>query len=217
LNIDGNITVFLNGFVGRNPALDGILVKALSDTSIFNALLPVVIIAGLWFSSGCRASRGRLVIGVCAVLAATVLSRALQISIPIHQRPLLAMPLNLAAGNHPFSRLSSFPSDHATLVFGLSTVILLRHRWLGLLSFAWMTVACALRIALGLHWPSDALGGLILGVGAVVLSQWIIRCPEWIWRFKELHRGVFYALMMIGAYETTTFFADITGLFGLFQ
>jgi len=216
MNIDENITIFLNGIVGKNHLLDGILVRLLSESSILNALVPVAIITGLWFSSGCRASRGRLIVGVCAAVAATVLSRALQWSIPIHQRPLESMPLNLAPGNHPFYRLSSFPSDHATLVFGLCTVILLRHKWLGLVSFAWMMVICAARVALGLHWPSDILGGLILGVVAVALSQWI-RFPEWIWSFKELHRGLFYSLIMIGAYETATFFGDILGALGLFR
>jgi hypothetical protein len=75
MNIDENITIFLNGFVGKNPLLDGILVRLLSEASILNGLVPVAIITGLWFSSGCRASRGRLIVGVCAALAATVLSR----------------------------------------------------------------------------------------------------------------------------------------------
>ena len=145
MNIDENITIFLNGFVGKNHLLDGILVRLLSETSVLNGLVPVAIITGLWFSSGCRASRGRLIVGVCAALAATVLSRALQWSIPIHQRPLLSLPLNWAPGNHPFYRLSSFPSDHATLVFGLCTVMLLRHKWLGLAACRTGASICARR------------------------------------------------------------------------
>jgi hypothetical protein len=72
------------------------------------------------------------------------------------------------------------------------------------------------RRPLACTWPSDILGGLILGVVAVALSQWI-RFPEWIWSFKELHRGLFYSLIMIGAYETATFFGDILGALGLFR
>jgi undecaprenyl-diphosphatase len=214
--IDKDITIILNGLVSKGHLLNAINPQSFGNTSILNALIPVAIITGLWFSSESKASRCRLLAGVCAVLAATALSRTLQMSIAIHQRPALEMPLNLPTGFEFLSRLSSFPSDHATLVLGLSTVIFLRNKWLGLVSFAWTMLICADRLAFGLHYPSDILGGLVLGAAAAALSRWI-RCPEWIWRFKELHRGLFYGLMMIGAYETITFFNDILMVVGVFQ
>jgi hypothetical protein len=79
-----------------------------------------------------------------------------------------------------------------------------------------MTFICVFRVAIGAHWPSDILAGFVLGVGAVVLSQWV-QCPKWIWSFKELNRGLFYSLMMIGAFETATFFGDILGVLGHFK
>jgi undecaprenyl-diphosphatase len=214
--MDKNIVIFLNGFIGKHPLLDGISVRLLSEASVCNVLFLVAIITGLWFSSERQDLRGQLIVGVCAALVATALSRAIQMSIPIHQRPFLSLTLNMASGSQFFIRLSSFPSDHATLVFGLCTVIFLNNKWLGLVSFALMTFICAFRVAIGAHWPSDILGGFVLGVGAVVLSQWIL-CPRWIWSFEKLHRGVFYGLMMIGAYETATFFGDILHVLGHFK
>jgi undecaprenyl-diphosphatase len=214
--MDKDIVIFLNGFIGKHPLLDEVSVRLLSETSVCNGLFLVAIITGLWFSTQRQNARGQLVVGVCAALVATALSRAIQMSIPLHPRPFLSLTLNMAPGNQPIIRLSSFPSDHATLVFGLCTVIFLNNKWLGLVSFTWMTFICAFRDAIGAHWPSDILGGFVLGVGTVVLSQWI-QCPKWVWSFKKLHRGVFYSLMLIGACETATFFGDILGVLGHFQ
>jgi undecaprenyl-diphosphatase len=75
----------------------------------------------------------------------------------------------------------AFPSGHASLaplVFGLGVLIWAapwrRELRLGLLAAA---VAVSLLIAfsrvyLGLHWPSDALGGLLLGTGWAALWVW---------------------------------------------
>ena len=207
--MDRDVVIFLNGFLVKNHLLGR------TDLT-FNALIPVTIITGLWFSNRCKASRGRLLVGVCAALAATALSRAIQMSFAIHQRPALTVPLILPSDFSFFSRLSSFPSDHATLVFALSAVILFSNKWLGLLSFALMTVICAHRVALGLHYPSDVLAGLILGIAAVALSRWI-RCPKWIWSFEEFNSGIFYGLMMIGAYETITYFSDVLAVLKVFN
>jgi hypothetical protein len=82
----------------------------------------VALIAGLWFAHGSRDNRERIIVGVCAALVATALSRAIQMAVPIHPRPLLMLASNAVPGTHPLNRLSSFPSDHATFVFGLCAV-----------------------------------------------------------------------------------------------
>jgi undecaprenyl-diphosphatase len=216
MSIDQEITIFLNGFVGKSHPLGAIIAQLLTATSFGNAMLPMAIITGLWFSRGYQTTRDRMILGACASLGMTALSRSLELLVRIQPRPYLAMDLNLAPGFQlDVSRLSSFPSDHATLVFGLCAVIFLRHKGLGIASFAWMMVICAAGVALGLHWPSDIVAGLVLGVVAVVLSQ-RLRYPEWAWKwvwdFEELHSGPFYGLMLLGAYETATFFGDIQTL-----
>jgi undecaprenyl-diphosphatase len=84
----------------------------------------------------------------------------------------------------------SFPSGHATmapLVFGLG-VLIWSAPWPRSARVALLLVAagCSLLIAfsrvyLGVHWPSDVLGGLLLGSGWA--AMWV-----WWWERAELAR-----------------------------
>jgi undecaprenyl-diphosphatase len=70
----------------------------------------------------------------------------------------------------------SFPSGHAAMAFTVATTLSLYSPkpevWIP--SFAWASfVACA-RVYLGLHYPSDILGGAVMGTGLAFLT-WSFR------------------------------------------
>ena len=140
MNPEYAITSFLNSFVGRSPALDEILTRLLSGTSMFSSATYLSVVWFLWFKNADVRDRVRLLIGVATAVATALLSRAIQFSLPFHARPLYnaALHLKLARGVLPgtLSGWSSFPSDHATICFGLATAILCHHRKLGSLMFA---------------------------------------------------------------------------------
>lgn len=66
----------------------------------------------------------------------------------------------------------SFPSGHATLVFGAATILnfLYQHKltWLYALAF----LVAITRIYIGVHYPSDVLGGAFLGVVIAGIIYW---------------------------------------------
>lgn len=68
---------------------------------------------------------------------------------------------------------ASFPSDHATASVAIAVAILLRHRirW-GLITMVFALILLFGRVALGFHYPSDVLGGALIGAAAAYLL-WI--------------------------------------------
>ncbi len=62
---------------------------------------------------------------------------------------------------HPGSQ--SFPSNHAMNSFALATVLLLHYRSLAWLLLPWAFMIGFSRVYAGVHYPSDVVGGALLG------------------------------------------------------
>jgi undecaprenyl-diphosphatase len=64
----------------------------------------------------------------------------------------------------------AFPSGHASRAFAVAAFLAIRFRWkIGIPAGAFAVLAGISRVYLGLHWPSDILGGAIVGIGFAVL------------------------------------------------
>ena len=63
---------------------------------------------------------------------------------------------------------TAFPSGHTALVFGLAIALLLYDRFLGIAALVIAAVVGLSRVAAGVHWPIDILGGIVVG-GIVAL------------------------------------------------
>ncbi len=83
-------------------------------------------------------------------------------------RPFLERSVNLlvAEVNHP-----AFPSGHAAFFFALSFIVFLYNKKAGLLFFIASSLICLGRVIVGLHWPSDILAGVAVGL----VSGWLIQ------------------------------------------
>ena len=174
---DHAIIAFLNQFAQKSWTFD-------TAVNLFahNDILKTGIFTGLlfwaWFREGDRQVRDRatLVFGLLASGAGLVLARLLAVSLPFRERPLRNPDLHFviphSINSHTVFGWSSFPSDNATLFFGLATCLFLVSRRMGLLAFAHACLVAAFaRVYLGLHYPTDILGGALIGTGAVLLIQ----------------------------------------------
>jgi len=85
--------------------------------------------------------------------------------------------------------LYGFVSSHAANFFAVSTLLcfVMRHRWVTLSLFTWALLQCYSRMYLGVHYPGDILGGIIVGM----LAGWLVWClMRWIqrrWHIPEGH------------------------------
>lgn len=107
----------------------------------------------------------------------------------------------------PAHKKFSYPSGHATSAFMIAALFILTVR-LNWLKFSLLIIASFIalsRIAVGIHWPVDILGGLMTGWGSAWLGLWVIR--RYRWGIKERGRHVLSVMLIVCA-VALTFFHD---------
>lgn len=144
------------------PTIVVALARAIATWSV---LLTFVLAAALWIW-GRSSRRGALLVGGVAVLLG--LSSNFIISMAwFHPRPFM---VGLGHQLLPHASETSFPSDHATFIlsFGLGLLLTCQRRGVGLGVITLGFLTAWARVYLGVHFPNDMLGSLVIAfVGAL--------------------------------------------------
>lgn len=107
-------------------------------------------------------------------LLSTAITTAIKVS--VHRpRPFVSYPDIITKKGRGGSL--SFPSGHTTVAFATATSLSLAFpKWYVIApSFAYAGAVAYSRMYLGMHYPSDVLGGIVVGVGASILSFQVSR------------------------------------------
>lgn len=101
--------------------------------------------------------------------------------------------------------LYGFVSSHAANSFAIATLLALvmRHRVVTLSMFTWALLQCYSRVYLGVHYPGDILGGIIVGVLAGWLVWQLMRWIERRWRIPQGHYTRPDAIVMAASFGIT--------------
>jgi undecaprenyl-diphosphatase len=157
----------LNGFAALSDAVeDPFEFLANGGELMFVLLLAAAFLAKGRFGS-VKARHGVVAAGLSALLALAVAH--LISGMWDRPRPFEAHHVHLfiAPSGDP-----SFPSDHATAAFAIAVALLLRNRSVGWVAIAMAAVISISRVAVGVHYPSDILGGALIGTLAA-LALWV--------------------------------------------
>jgi undecaprenyl-diphosphatase len=181
---DVAILLWMNSFA--RPVVDGVALEVTSLGSIWVVWLTVLIASGFLWETRHRYSAALLWV---AVIGGMVLNRTLKF---LFDRP---RP-DLFEWRTPYAGHSSFPSGHtmtATVVYATMAYLVVRLepsrrlRRLTLAAFAVVILlVAASRVYLGVHYPSDVLAGIAIGLawatlcalGIEVLRSYRERQPE---------------------------------------
>jgi len=190
------------------------LARALTVNQLPQGILLMALLWYLWFATEDVVQRGQLAAGVAASACAGVASRALQLLLPTHLRPLhttnLGFVLPAGVDPHALSHFNAFPSDHGAVFFGLAFVVWRARPRLGAVAFLCATVVDAARVYEGYHWPSDIVGafGLALLVTSLFRADWIQAQASRVAAWEPAHRPLFYLLAFLVTYQIATLFDD---------
>jgi undecaprenyl-diphosphatase len=169
VNVDNAILHALNGFFFHHDAVEDTVVAYVNAAELL--FLGALLVTFSLVRGPARRGARRAVVaaGLSAGLGlglAQFIARAVD-----RPRPFVADP----SGVHLFTRHAAdpgFPSDHATAAFAIAVAILLRDRRWGAVALAFAGVLAVGRVAMGVHYPSDVLGGAALGA-ACALVLWL--------------------------------------------
>ena len=181
--------LLLLGFcqLGRSQHLDIDLLRQINGGRTAN-LVP--------FFQSCSNSVTPMVIGIPVVMSAAgflkhdtvLLGKGLFVGTSCIAAGVIAIGVKYAINRpRPFTtykdivRLSeaggpSFPSGHTSAAFSFATGLWLDypHWYIGVPVFTWASLVGYSRMDLGVHYPSDVLGGIVVGVGSAWVNKKLV-------------------------------------------
>jgi undecaprenyl-diphosphatase len=174
MNLDLTLLTGLNALVADKGDWFHIL-NALGNNPFIRGLPVFASLAIVLSTSRSPEAKSRIFLGFVGVFVALVISVWCQSNVHFHLRPVfdgsvrIADVLNWGISKASFEeRIYSFPSDTAACYFAISTIIFLQDKRLGILCYLWNVITIGIcRVAMGSHYPSDIVGGMVLGVACV--------------------------------------------------
>ena len=167
--LDTRIFLKINGLAGENRWLDlfGLFCAKYLEYILIAILLGVIIFA--WNKKNILMATSALVSVIISRLVVTEIIRFFY----HHPRPFLVLneAKQLIFGINSYS----FPSGHAISYFSVAIAVFLFNKKLGALSLVLATLISLGRIYVGVHWPSDIIGGVVLAIPAAMGTTVLIK------------------------------------------
>lgn len=176
--IDSRIVTSLNSWGTNHKSL----VHIISNDFVYIAVL----LAGVWLvvetvksrrmgSGTAPFGRGLIANGVVVLafpIGATVIVSELISKIYVRQRPFVALPdVKLLV---PHSPDGGMPSHHLAFMTALVVSVYFYDRRTAALFGLLALLSAVGRVAAGIHYPSDIIAGVAVGICVVLLYRWII-------------------------------------------
>ncbi len=165
LNLDFKIFQLLNGLAGKNEIFDAAIIF-IAHWLVY--VLAAVLIA-LWFFNRHKLKTRQALFSafVSFFIGRFIIVEFIRALIP-RARPFLERQIVQLI---PKGAESAFPSGHAAALFAIATGIYFYNKRAGMWLFFVAILVSIARVVAGVHYPSDILGGVMVGIG----TAWIFK------------------------------------------
>lgn len=206
-------------------------IRAMTEFYTVKGLVLTTVLWWIWFAhgddrvggrvggvSGNQSHRQIVIATIASGLLALVVGRLLAHYLPFRIRPIHDASLHLhfpeSTYTEPTLRFwSSFPSDHAMMWGAIATGIFVVYRAVGVLALLYTVCFILLpRVYLGLHYPSDVLAGLAIGIALSCLltrEALRVRIAAPVLRCIDRFPAPAYTFAFILCFEMITQFDDL--------
>lgn len=171
MTLDVQLFYLLNGLAGQSHLRDEVIVFFASYLAYVLVALFLIL---LFLSQYSKREKLR-------ILLVTALSGAVALGITEvirffynRQRPYLALHVHHLLTDTS----SSFPSAHATFFFAMAMAIYFYNKKWGIVFFIATILMTIGRVIAGLHYPSDIVGGAIIGIAVAYATFYCVRRRE---------------------------------------
>jgi undecaprenyl-diphosphatase len=217
--IDDSVFHLINGFARESWSFD-LLLDLISSNRFFKGGVIVTIYWFLWFPKQLEANiperRKTILASLTGTLVALFIAMVLAVVLPLRIRPIHDASLNMVIPfgvEKMYDGWNSFPSDTATYISGLATGILLISRPIGLIATLYAVIVVMIpRVYTGFHYPSDMVGGILIGASIVMVTNIKrIKNPftDRLLYVSERYPQIFYSLFFLFTFELASMFNNI--------
>jgi len=172
VNYDMMLLTTINNLSGHLIWLD----KLIMYVSEYGPVIFGLFLVTLWFSGATKmeveSNRKKALYAFTAALVGLSFSQMIGFAW-FRNRPYVNHSVHLLLPANPDA---SFPSDHATGGFSIASSLVISNVLGGKLMLGLATLVAFSRIYVGIHYPTDVIGGMLVGV----ISSWLVE------RYKEV-------------------------------
>ncbi len=167
----------INNVAGQWPVLDWLGVFFAEHIQYIVGAMLVV----LWFWPKDQRDKNRITISVAlvsAVVSRFVITSGIRLFYH-HPRPYVVLTdVHRLIDGNPSEAMASFPSGHAAFFFALAMAVWLFGRRLGWVLFTIALSMGVARVFVGVHWPSDIVGGALVGIAVAWSIDRLLRATS---------------------------------------
>ena len=158
MNFDIQIFQFVNNLARQNIIIDNFFIFI----TIFGNILLFLIIL---FTK----NKKLIIKSIIAYIAARAIDLGINL-VYYRPRPFVIQEANLLISK---GATASFPSGHAMTAFLFAQLLYFYNKKYGVYAFVLAFLVAFSRIFVGVHYPSDTIAGIVLGIGIAFIAEYL--------------------------------------------